>query len=310
MIRNPLPWPNGARCAVALTFDMDADSILHLAHHTTADTRVAGMSALRYGPEVAMPRLLEMYRRHGIKQTFFLPGWCMERYPATVEAVMKAGHEIAHHSYLHEHPNELTPEEERYWFERALDVIVKMTGAKPKGYRAATYKFSRHTLDILLEHGFDYDASLFGDDVPYILKSAKGAKGDVVELPSHYGLDDWPHYQVSRDFNYIMALKAPSQALQVFIDEFDAAWEHGGMWISVWHPFLSGRLARAHAIDKLLDHMQRKGKVWFARLDEIAAHARAMMTQGKWQPRVDTLPYYDGPIPELGVAARGALVKP
>ena len=46
MIKNPVPWPNGARCAVAFTFDMDADSILHLAHHTSADTRVAAMSML------------------------------------------------------------------------------------------------------------------------------------------------------------------------------------------------------------------------------------------------------------------------
>ncbi len=32
MIDNPVPWPNGARCAAAFTFDMDADSILHLEH--------------------------------------------------------------------------------------------------------------------------------------------------------------------------------------------------------------------------------------------------------------------------------------
>ena len=53
MIRNPVPWPDGARCAVAFTFDMDADSILHLAHHRSADTRVAAISLLRYGPETA-----------------------------------------------------------------------------------------------------------------------------------------------------------------------------------------------------------------------------------------------------------------
>jgi peptidoglycan-N-acetylglucosamine deacetylase len=32
MIANPVPWPGGTRCAVAFTFDMDADSILHVAH--------------------------------------------------------------------------------------------------------------------------------------------------------------------------------------------------------------------------------------------------------------------------------------
>ena len=45
---------------MAFTFDMDADSILHLAHHRSADTRVAAASLLRYGPEVATPRLDEI----------------------------------------------------------------------------------------------------------------------------------------------------------------------------------------------------------------------------------------------------------
>jgi peptidoglycan/xylan/chitin deacetylase (PgdA/CDA1 family) len=112
MITNPVPWPNGARCAVAFTFDMDADSILHLAHHTSADTRLAAMSMLRYGPEIAVPRLVELYRRFDMHQTFFLPAWCMERYPAAVNVILQGGHEIAHHGYLHEHPNELPSEEE------------------------------------------------------------------------------------------------------------------------------------------------------------------------------------------------------
>ena len=30
LIDNAVPWPCGARCAVAITFDIDTDSILHL----------------------------------------------------------------------------------------------------------------------------------------------------------------------------------------------------------------------------------------------------------------------------------------
>src|SRR4029434_8454392 len=80
MIKNPVPWPNGARCAVAFTFDMDADSILHLAHHTSADTRLAAMSMLRYGPEIAAPRLVELYERFDMHQNTFLPAQCLARY--------------------------------------------------------------------------------------------------------------------------------------------------------------------------------------------------------------------------------------
>jgi hypothetical protein len=136
-----------------------------------------------------------------------------------------------------------------------------------------------------------------GDDIPYILS---GEKGTVVELPSHYALDDFPHYMASRDLAYIMAIKAPSHAMDVFRAEFDAAWEFGGLWIAVWHPFLSGRLARARAIADLIEYMQKKGKVWFAPMEEIAAHVRRMVADRRWTPRIDKLPYYSGPIPELG----------
>jgi peptidoglycan-N-acetylglucosamine deacetylase len=299
MIKNPVPWPNGARCAVAFTFDMDADSILHLAHHTSADTRVAALSMLRYGPEVAVPRLVDLYEQFGMRQTFFLPAWCMERYPAAVEIILKGGHEIAHHGYLHEHPNACEPDQERYWFQRASEVIERMTGQRPRGFRAPSYRFSRATLDLLIQEGLTYDASLMGDDIPYLLEHDMG---QVVELPTHYAMDDWPHFMTSRDLAYMMPPKSPPQAMEVYQAEFDAMWEYRGLWIAVWHPFLSGRLARCVAMAKLIEYMQAKGQVWFATLEEIAAHVKRLIADGTWRPRIDRLPYYDGPIPELGPA--------
>jgi peptidoglycan/xylan/chitin deacetylase (PgdA/CDA1 family) len=296
MIANPIPWPDGCRCAVAITFDMDADSILHLAHPDSADNRVMSLSMLRYGPEIAVPRILDMYRRFGMKQTFFIPAWSMEHYPQAVEAILKDGHEIGHHGYLHEHPNELTREDELYWMQRSIAVIEKMTGQRPRGNRAPSYRFSRNSLDHLVSEGFTYDASLMGDDIPYVLRNDSGS---VVEMPSHYAMDDWAHYMTSRDLAYMMQPKAPSDAMRSYREEFDSVWRHGGLWLAVWHPFLSGRLARCDAIAELIEYMQKKGGVWFARLEDIAAHVRDLERQGKWKPRTDQLPYYISPIPEL-----------
>lgn len=296
MIDNPPPWPDGFRCAAAITFDMDADSILHLAHHETANERVAALTMLRYGPEIAIPRILRMFREHGLKQTFFVPAWCIERYPKAIEAMLEDGHELAHHGYLHEHPNELEPDEELYWLKRGIDVIERTTGTRPRGFRAPSYRFSSHTLDFLVQEGFAYDASLMGDDVPHLLDNGSGR---VIELPSHYAMDDWPHYMASRDLAYMMTIKPAQLAMQVFREELDAAWEYGGLWIAVWHPFLSGRLARCRAIAELIGYMQDKGGVWLATLEEIASHIGAVIDEGRWQPRVDRLPFYRDPIPEL-----------
>ncbi len=293
MIDNGITWPNGARCAVAFTFDMDADSILHLAHPTDAHRRVSALSQLRYGPSIAVPRILDLYRRHDLKQTFYVPAWCIERYPDAVAAMVKDGHEVAHHGYIHEHPSELSRDEERHWLRRGIEIIERHTGQRPRGFRAPLYNFSDHTLDLLLEEGFTYDASLMGDDVPYLIQSDLG---DLVELPTHWGLDDWPPYVHMIDIDYMMSIKSPSEAIAGFREEFDAAWEFGGLWIAVWHPFVSGRLARLRAVEGLITYMQDKGDVWFARMEDIAAHVRAEIEAGRHVPRIERLPYYDGPV--------------
>lgn len=293
MIENPVPWPNGARCAVAFTFDMDADSFLHLTHPRDSYRRVAVTSELQYGPRVGVPRILKLYKKYNLTQTFYIPAWCIEQYPDTVDAIVAAGHEVGHHGYLHEHPNERPLEEERYWLQRSIDVIKRHTGKRPCGYRAPLYRFSENTLDLLLEEGFSYDASLMGDDVPYLVKSDKG---NLVELPSYWGLDDWPPYVHMSDIDFMMPIKAPSQAIIAFRDEFDAAWEYGGLWIAVWHPFVTGRLARMRVVEQLLQYMLEKGDVWIASMEEIAAHVRAVTDSGEYQPRIDSLPEYKGPL--------------
>ena len=298
MIKNPVPWPNGAKVACAITFDIDTDSILHLEFRDKAPSMVSLMSWLKYD-EVAIPRLVEMYKRYEIKQTFFYPAWCMEQYPHLVDVILEGGHEIAGHGYLHENPNKLEPEDEMYWLDRQISVIEKMTGKRPRGWRAPLYNFSQHTLDFLIERGIRYDASLMGDDVPYVLKSAMG---QVIELPSHWGMDDWPQYVHEPNFGYMVPVQAPDEAMKVYMSEFNAMYEFGGLWIAVWHPFVSARLARCHRIAKMIEEMQERGAVWFATMEEIAAHVQKCMDDGSWVPRVDRLPYYSETVAELSDA--------
>ncbi len=294
MLKNPIPWPHGARCAVAFTFDMDAESLLHLYFPDTAPNRLAMSSMLRYDAEVAVPRLLEVFGRYGLRQTFFVPGWCIEAYPRAVEQILAEGHELGHHGYMHEKINQLPRDEEMACLRRGIEAIVKASGRRPRGYRAPSWAFSRHTLDLILAQGFEYDASLMGDDLPYLLSDGTRT---LVELPSDLCLDDWTQYVCLKDFGYMLPIASPQRATEVFRAEFDAAWKYGGLWIAVWHPFVSGRMARCEAMAELIEHMQRKGGVWFATLEEIAAHVERSVAAGTWTPRVDRLPYYDRPVP-------------
>ena len=114
VIANPIPWPNGARCAVAITWDVDADSGLNYNNPETADNLVTTQSFLRYGPHIAVPRLMEVFRRLDMRQTFFVPGWVIERYPETVDLILENHHEVALHGYIHERSNELSADEENH----------------------------------------------------------------------------------------------------------------------------------------------------------------------------------------------------
>lgn len=303
MIRNPVPWPNGARVACAITLDMDADSLIHIAHPRDSITRVSAMSMLRYGPDVAIPRILETYRRFGMKQTFFIPAWCIENHPKAVEAIVTDGHEVGFHGYIHEAQNQLPRAEEEYWLQRSIAVIEKATGKRPRGSRSPLYNMSIDTPELLVKEGFVYEASLMGDDIPYILRTGMG---DLVALPSHWACDDWPPYVQSMDLDYMMQILSPDRAMEVFMAEFEAQWECKGLWIGVWHPFVSGRLARWLRVEKMIEAMQKKGGVWFAPLEDIAAHVLKVTAAGSYVPRVDNLPYFAAsPMPVPWPSATG-----
>lgn len=296
MIANPIPWPNGARCAVAITWDVDADSGLNYYNPDRADTLVASQSYARYDPLIAIPRLMRAFRDLELNLTYFVPGWVIERYPQAVDLILENGNEVALHGYVHERSNDLPREEEKFVLDRAMEAYMKRVNRQPRGWRAPSFAFSRHSLDFLLEAGFEYDSSLMGDDIPYLIR---GSGGSLIEFPVDWTSDDWPHYVHNRDFNFMMPISSPKRAMEVFRSEFDAAWEYGALWITVWHPFVSGRLARFRAVIELIEYMRERGDVWFARLDEVCDHVKSLMDKNQWQPRVESLPLYDSPIPEL-----------
>ena len=137
-----------------------------------------------------------------------------------------------------------------------------------------------------------------GDDIPYVLKTDQG---ELIELPSHWGMDDWPQFVQSMDLDYMMPIKSASKGIDVFRDEFDVQYEFGGLWIGVWHPFATGRLARWRKVVEFIEYMQSKGDVWIAPMEDIARHVRRCIDDGSYRPRIDKLPYYTDNISVLPI---------
>jgi len=109
-------------------------------------------------------RLLNLFHRKGVQSTWFVLGWCAEKYPDLVAELADAGHEIACHSYHHQRVSEMNPDSFRKDTEKAVKAIMNATGIRPLGYRAPSWSINESVswaFDILAELQFEYDSSIF-----------------------------------------------------------------------------------------------------------------------------------------------------
>jgi polysaccharide deacetylase family protein (PEP-CTERM system associated) len=140
-------------------------------------------------------RLLEFFHRHQVRGTFFVLGWVAERFPSLVREIASCGHELASHGYHHQLIYTLTREQFRDDVRRAKAVIEDAGGCQVRGYRAPSFSIVRSSLwalDVLIEEGHAYDASIFPihhdrygiPDAPRTAHVIKRGAGEIVEVPA------------------------------------------------------------------------------------------------------------------------------
>jgi peptidoglycan-N-acetylglucosamine deacetylase len=251
-----------------LTFDVDAETPI-LAESGLYARNAGVMSHQAYGPLVGVPRILDLLREYALPATFFVPGWTVDRYPHTVEAILAAGHEIGHHSYAHFSPFAQTEDDERADFERALETL-RSAGVEPEGFRCPSWEPGWRTPQIVAQHGLAYDSSLMDSDKPYLLDTGAG---EIVELPVHWSLDDWEQYAYLPDPPHRSSIESPAKVLDLWISELDAMRRYGCLFLLTCHPFLSGRPHRVEVLRALIEHALAAGDVEFASCRDIARGA-------------------------------------
>ena len=285
----PITWPSGVQAAATLGFDMDAESVVLTVQPSSA-SRLSVMSHQAYGPLTGMPRILDLLARREARATFFCPGFTAERYPDLLRRVRDAGHEIAHHGYLHESVAGMTVAQEAAMIDRGLDALEKVTGIRPSGYRAPMWETTYATPGLLLDRGFLYDSSLMDGEMPYELAEADmPAARSLVEIPVHWALDDWEQYAFLPDVFGSGLIEDPEKALSMWSADLAAIHEDGSCFTLTNHPFLSGRPARVRALDRLVAQMQDLPGLWIATAEEIASHVRSLGLK----PRVFPQPIVD-----------------
>jgi peptidoglycan/xylan/chitin deacetylase (PgdA/CDA1 family) len=251
----PASWPGGARVAVLLSFDVDNETVnLRFAQPTIGE-----LSQGQYGARQGLRRVVELLDEHAIPATFFIPSVSLRLAPEMADVIKASGrHEFAIHGWIHEMNSSLDAATERRLVQQAVTEMQQLTGYTPVGYRAPSWNFSPNTLGILRELNFLYDSSLMADDDPYEI-DAGGQPTGMVELPVEWILDEAPLVNPRGN-----AYTTPRDLAQVWIDEFDAAWEERGMFLLTTHPHLIGHRSRMVALELLVAHIRSKPGVWFA----------------------------------------------
>ncbi len=263
----PTTWPNGARVAVSISFDVDNDTIAIARSETPS---IGAMSQGEYGARVGLRRVVELMDQHEIPASFFVPAVSLVISPEMVDVIQASGrHEFGVHGWIHELNTELDADTERELVTRAVAYVTEATGSRPVGYRAPSWNFSPNTLNIVKGLGFLYDSSLMADDRPYELMQ-DGEPTGIVELPVEWILDDAPLMN-PRGNSYT----SPRDLLQVYIDEFDKAYEEGTLFLLTTHPHIIGHRSRIIILEDLINHIQTKGDVWFATHQQIAEYVKA-----------------------------------
>lgn len=262
----PAAWPQGRRCAVALSFDSD---------HETNELRDGGVSIGRmswgqYGTRVGVPWLLDELRRHGVPASFFVPAVTALLYPDEQRRVVAEGHEIGLHGWIHEVNSALPGADERELHLRAADTLEQVTGVRPVGMRTPSWDFSDTTLSVQRELGLLYDSSLMADDDPYELLE-DGEPTGIVELPVEWIRDDAVYFNMNR-FQALRPYTPPTAVLDIFRREFDGAREEGGLFVLTMHPHVIGYRSRRFILSELIAHMKACGDVWFATHEQVARH--------------------------------------
>ena len=98
---------------------------------------------------------------------------------------------------------------------------------------------------------------------------AHGEPTGIVELPVEWILDDAPLINPRGD-----RYSAPRDAMQVWIDEFDLAWEEGTMFLFTMHPHWIGHRSRIIALEGLIEHIVARDGVWFATHEAAARYVK------------------------------------
>lgn len=264
-------WPNDIRLVVSISMQFEAGAQGERAEGPFPPLDPAYSDSITptwyaYGMNEGVPRLLDLWDRHGVKITSHMVGAAVDLRPDLAREIVRRGHEAAAHGQTWTPQFSMTEAEERASYTANVASIERATGVRPVGFNAFWMRQTPRTLSILKELGFVYHIDDLSRDEPmrFIVDGAP-----FVAVPYTHSNND------------IVRFDAPAMTGAAFAqelkDEFDvlyaeAATRRRMMSIST-HDRIAGQPAKVKALDDFLTYARAHPGVAFLRKDEIARFA-------------------------------------
>nr|WP_251256209.1 polysaccharide deacetylase family protein [Burkholderia mallei] len=228
---------------------------------------LASATWFAYGYREGIPRMLDLWDRHGVKVTSHMIGEAVHRRPDLAREIVARGHEAAGHGPRWSAQYALPRDEERRFLIAAREMVETATGTRPVGYNCNWLRRGPNTLPLLQELGYLYHIDDVSRDEPFI-EQVNGQ--DFVVVPYTLRNND---ILLIEGRNY-----SPGQFLEQIKLDFDQLYDEAAtrrrmMSISA-HDRISGTPQMVRAWDAFLRYAQSHPGVAFMRKDDIARHAR------------------------------------
>jgi peptidoglycan/xylan/chitin deacetylase (PgdA/CDA1 family) len=273
-----------AHATVCLSVDFDALSLWL----QWGARGARAISRGEFGGRVGAPRLLELFDKHSIPTTWFVPGHTAETYPEVTREITRRGHEVGNHGYLHESFDQLTPERVRETLTRSNRVLLDITGQHPRGFRHPAGDSSGVLFEILVELGFEYDSSLMGDDFfSYWCRGRDvfhddapptfGDKLNLVEIPISFVMNDFHHFEFNYGTPFLIGHDSPDEVEAGWVAQFDYMYKNhaDGTLVVTLHPQCIGQGLRLAMLERFIEYCKSRDDVRFATIGAVADEFRS-----------------------------------
>lgn len=276
-------WPNGAKTAFCLGFDMDGDTIWRnkAVKMPGGNKYIKGPSIGQYGTKKGAQRVLEILQEFELKSTWFIPAEIVRRYPDVVELILKNGHELGHHGLDHTGEYGKSFEQQRERIEECQNIFVRYTGQKALGSRPTGYLLEETERWMFSDGGFVYSsAGISGEICGWY--TVGGETTAAVNIPCRdEQMDDYVQ-TVFHNYPQVLVgmprVSPYNNAYANWVSEMEGMIRFGNSGSSAFHPQIAGTPGRAMLFRKFCHYLSENKNVWNTSCINIARHFQK--TQG------------------------------